>query len=728
MNEFANPFNPHLKPVFSKTAYRAAQHYRQNGRDLFHALMQSGEKPALYPLAYHFIELHLSRKVLSAPCPLPLSWDNESILQALQTQESPLLPTALTLDQFRDGLSQVQPVILTEPCWLQNILQTATNQTSVAIALSAVYSSSGALNTPDKLFQALLLEAGLEIPDLSSSAFPQQETIEELFFDFAAVQLALAQFPRGYFPELLGFTLAWCNSRSLLEAFAGAEHSKLQPYLRHRRNRLSSTKAVVTDAIRNYLGQFESFKTELWRRITAGFDLYRDCFEQCERRLQIRLAEPETAFQSAARMLTDKAPIAFGHHRDVKLEGRPLDEWFAEQPFDSQKFLAALHRSSYVDRQNPAASPLLKLFEFEGPMFGVLTESDKNCLKRWLNEEDKGLSAPPCPSPPLSETNWLPEKRGVDPPAFAHKSHRELYHYLVNADLYPDVLPAARRVVERVLRVSRWFNRSPFKKYTHPTFATYIDTLYQREAKAYEPLEGSPRLSRQAYVWGIEQLAPAILTDGCWLQQVSRLRFTSHAAVGRALYKTYDDETGNGIEAQNHPLIYRQLLDSLHITLPPIHDRAFCDYPGFIDSAFDIPVYLMAISKFPASFLPELLGLNMAIELSGLGRIYLRLAQELRFWGIDPKIVNVHISIDNLASGHAALARNAIQHYLDQIAANHGEDAKEAHWRRIYHGYCSLATAGRVFKIALVVFYLYRQFKSQYTGRHLFTHRSDQNV
>jgi hypothetical protein len=170
------------------------------------------------------------------------------------------------------------------------------------------------------------------------------------------------------------------------------------------------------------------------------------------------------------------------------------------------------------------------------------------------------------------------------------------------------------------------------------------------------------------------------------------------------------------------------LLDSLHIDLPPIHDRAFCEHPGFIDSAFDIPVYLMAISKFPARFLPELLGLNMAIELSGLGRVYLRLAQELRYWGIDPKIVNVHLSIDNLASGHAALAKNAIQHYLDQIAASQGEDAKDAHWRRIYHGYCSLATAGRIFKMALVVFYLYKQFKSHYTDRHLLTRRYDQNV
>jgi hypothetical protein len=722
MNEFEGLFDPNLKPAFSKEAYRAARHYRQNGRSLFHALMQDSEEPAIYPLAYHFVEKRLSRKVSS-----PLARDNDGISQALHTQAASLPPAQPILAPLREILIPVQPVLLTEPCWLQNVLQTASNQASVAIALSTVYSSVSAMNAQDKPFLALLLSAGLEIPDPASIAFAQQETIDAVFFDFAALQLALAQFPRVYFPEILGFTLAWCDSRSLLEGGATADHPEVTAYLRIRRHRLSSAKPLVIEAIRDYLDRFENRKAELWRRISAGFDLYRDDFGLCERRLRYRLENPASPFQAAAKLLMDKAPAAIGHHRAVRLEGRVLDDWFGDQPFDSATFLAALRRSSYVDRKNPAASPLLKLFEFDGPMFGVLSEHDKQCLKRWLSEDNAELAEPPCPGQPPTDTDWLGDEDGNDPPAFGEMSRRELYHYLLNADLYPDVLPAARRIVERVLRASRRFNRLPFKKYSHQAFAAYIEALYRREVKAYAPLEGVPRLSRQAYVWGIEQLAPAILTDGCWLQQAHRLRFTSHAAVGACLFKIYDDETGNGIEAQNHPVIYRRLLDSLNIDLPPIHDQAFCQHSGFIDSAFDIPVYLMAISNFPASFLPELLGLNMAIELSGLGRVYLRLAQELEFWGIDPKIVNVHISIDNFASGHAALAGNAIQHYLDQIAASQGDAAKDAHWRRIYLGYCSLATAGRTFKLALVASYLYRQLKSRYTGRHLFVRRSDQH-
>ena len=73
--------------------------------------------------------------------------------------------------------------------------------------------------------------------------------------------------------------------------------------------------------------------------------------------------------------------------------------------------------------------------------------------------------------------------------------------------------------------------------------------------------------------------------------------------------------------------------------------------------------------------MPEIIGLNLAIELGGLGSVYQRLVDELEFWEIESQIIRLHISIDNLASGHSAIAREVIMLYLDGILNQHGDEA-----------------------------------------------------
>jgi hypothetical protein len=38
-----------------------------------------------------------------------------------------------------------------------------------------------------------------------------------------------------------------------------------------------------------------------------------------------------------------------------------------------------------VDQHNLADSPLLKLFDFKGPMFGVLDQAELDIVKNWLS-------------------------------------------------------------------------------------------------------------------------------------------------------------------------------------------------------------------------------------------------------------------------------------------------------------------------------------------------------
>ena len=80
-----------------------------------------------------------------------------------------------------------------------------------------------------------------------------------------------------------------------------------------------------------------------------------------------------------------KASYAAGHHRDLKLGDRLLDEWFLAKEFDGATFLKELFKAGYFDRNSPRDSLFFKqLIAFDGPMFGVFTKTEINTIVDWL--------------------------------------------------------------------------------------------------------------------------------------------------------------------------------------------------------------------------------------------------------------------------------------------------------------------------------------------------------
>ena len=84
------------------------------------------------------------------------------------------------------------------------------------------------------------------------------------------------------------------------------------------------------------------------------------------------------------------------------------------------------------------------------------------------------------------------------------------------------------------------------------------------------------------------------------------------------------------------------------------------------------------------SFYPEALGFNMAYEITPYHLLVT--SRELRELGIDDYYFALHITIDNAGSGHAALARMAVETYLDDVLDRDGQDALDIAWRRVQAG------------------------------------------
>lgn len=563
-------------------------------------------------------------------------------------------PTGFLLDRWRTWFA---PIGRLEACWLEGAVSMANAHTETGAALLRLQLALEAVAAERRRAYG---SASAEVPPV-------------LRGDLAWVT-ALGRLGEAFLPEIVGITLAHVRLAGGVFRFARAEACDHQ---------------AVQEAIAICLGlQLDPV------RLAAGIAFYHQRSRAWLAAWDAIAADPR---RQALTLLREKARHGRGHHARIQLAGRPLDEWLAElENGAGEAFLKAFLSSPWRERF------LTQTLAFGGRMFGVFNQAEQELLRSWLSWEQAAGSNPgrtaPVPAESLPSPFPASPGRGSEARSLGRLPPPLLYHQLLHPDRFPACLATAHALVEKILaRAGK--SKAPFP-YTPGAFRQWVEALYARETGP-EPDRTSPVLSKAACVWGIEQLAPAILVDGCWLSKTLSLART-YPAVGQALWKIFRDEVGDGESCHNHANIYRKLLNQAGIELPAFDSEDFVRHRGFVPGAFDLPAFLLAIGQFPDDFLPELLGLNLAIELSGLGRTYRRLAFELESHGLDATIVRLHQSIDNLASGHAALACDAILSHLQAMAPG-GQETVQQQWRRVWTGYRSLATATRRFAWVLMI-------------------------
>lgn len=675
---------------------------------LFCLLNQAENHHQISTLAYDFVCHHLATAYDAYAALVIHGYQLDLLAQLNKATDEPLAQAFSTFDNQLECLKQTAVIYYAQPCWLQNISQISCGQSKIAAQIMALYQHLewGAENriSLQDLHQSLLLATGVKQPATPAQDVTRQAGIPNEMLIFASIQLALMRFPRLLFAEIIGFTLAFCQRPTLLEV-CFPQHLLVTDFFSQRQQRTEQALALIQHCIADYLALFAKQQDKLWLRVQQGFFLYQQQMQCCRAKLGELIETQPTPEQRVARLLQQKAAIAIGHHRHILIDGISLDKWFLGLPDNCHAFLAALKKSDYVNNEAPEQSQLLTLFAPNGAMQGVLNDSERQYLLGWLKSAEQPLTtAYPTATVAIKIQHLATTTSSVE--KYEKLNNRALYYYLINADLFPDVLVTAHKKIKKLLALCDFFCRLPFKKYDPTQFDAHIAAIYRQEMAAYRPLQGQPKISKAAYLWGVEQLAPTLLIDGCWLQNSLTIKH-SNTEIAAILFAIYCDEIGNAVPQQNHAYIFQQLLDSLSIAVPPVYSKQFVQHPSFINSAFDLPTYMLALSHFSVQFLPELLGLNMAIELSGLGKSYLQLVDEWNYWGIDPSIVSIHIATDNCASGHTFLAKQAIKLYLHQLQQCSADSSLvDQHWRRVCVGYLSLRLVGARFKLALPIRYL----------------------
>ena len=166
--------------------------------------------------------------------------------------------------------------------------------------------------------------------------------------------------------------------------------------------------------------------------------------------------------------------------------------------------------------------------------------------------------------------------------------------------------------------------------------------------------------------------------------------------VGKMAWQVISEEFGDGDIEKNHVYVYEKLLDGLSLggKTEDGHTRPgyMRDFDGLAKDQGVPRCWTAAIAQqcigllaSTRDFFPEAIGFNMAYE--SLPYHLLVTTRELRELKINDYYFALHVSIDNADSGHAALARLAVERYLEGVRERDGEAAMQYMWKRVQAGY-----------------------------------------
>lgn len=592
------------------------------------------------------------------------------------------------------------PLAVLSGAWLHGLTSPGNADDPLALRILAMYAGDIGVGRPHASrgseYRNLLRRLRLSEFAGPAANLPLLRIPDEAFA-LPALLMAMSRRPEGFHAELVGADLC-LRSVGLLPALTvirdelpdAVDWAALDPgsTLEHGRS--------VAETVASSAGQ----------RVLLGFAWALDEVRDWSAWLRQRLDAVREPAHTMAELLRRRAREGAAYHRNFTLAGRTLSEWLHDARHDPEPLLRVLRESPLVRPGNADKSALVNgMIGPHGPMFRIFSVEDVVVIRRWIDSLADRAHEPPVRAdqvePPAEVGVTVPI--GGPPETGRHRTDLRLaYHALQgrapSAAMRWYALDYVRRWLDRARRGVRADGTLLPATWPADGLRPWLLDQHDKHARQFEAgsTEGTGSTdstasaqSREELVDSSVQLAPLTLIDGAWL-----LGFTDYELaatdVGYRLFDTYWDELGNGDPALNHPRIYRELLASMGVELAPTASLEFARWPGFRTESFELPVYWLSIGRFPKTFMPEVLGLNLAMELSGVGGSYRRAHVALKAHGFSTRFVDIHNTIDNVATGHSAWAADAIDSFMTAGLSTLGNRARRDVWDRVLVGFRSL--------------------------------------
>jgi hypothetical protein len=666
---------------------------------LYHGLVNIDEFETYLRPASIFIQSLLD----DLDCPPDLNFEDESIDKQLncivQYAEQDLKASPLNVDHdssLECYLYQYAPIGLIPGGWLKNATRLVYAENHSGLMIQEIAKKWFAFSDFElfdgssirKAFHKLT-NATIECGDPS---FVSNTNITPYAFEYSLPALCLGLFPAKYMPEIAGFNL-WQSVIGIKTLTGDLGVSETDQHTALRNKLIEEAKALIRQLLCENWCEDAICK----QRIVSGFLLAHSTHMRWRASLvaDIGSLSPENRMIN---LIESKAKYAIGYHDNINIKGKSLDHYLEEGEPGYLALLDALKASPYINIKKPHLSPLInQSISFKGKMFGVFTHEEIKVIKDWIadqsDDEDTNYSLPQSPdlaghyTPPFQAKDFHLFSENV----FASKGIEELTYYIANYDKFPIVTPILNRCAKFIVDALERSSEATCPEGYIPQYSMDNLEVMLENNRLFQVMKYKtnmePLLTGEALINKYVTAFPGYCTDGCWLDgtfQPGKM----HLEEYRILYDIYRDENGAGDFNAYHNFIARELFESMGYQFPSLDKPEFYLQEN-ISASFVTPFVQYSLSAKTSSLLPEILGINLMLETNDISSVNRRNSEELKASGYDPLYMDLHVVIDNYASGHGYLAKRAIISLIEG-AGRLGSDYQQALWKRVFKAYTGM--------------------------------------
>jgi hypothetical protein len=299
-------------------------------------------------------------------------------------------PTHNTREAILYRLLQMAPFNQNDGAWIHSITPPGVLDEVDACIFEIWMDEAGNGNVAHNhcnLYTDLLRQEGIYLPDPRSRAYAEDPRLLDSAFTVPVMELALSQFPREFYTELLGFTLQleWTvvglkPTIKLLEYYGIDPHF----FVLHVGidNAASGHGAKAKNAVMMYLDKIrqrggDGAMQAAWKRIWTGFIAF-DQTGTLFQDMSAYLSAPPTSGDQVADMIMRKKPFAALNHTNLKIGPNFINDWFE----DPAGFMQALVDGGFFVPYHPEQGAFFRRTSFDGPMFNNWLRVSGHCERK----------------------------------------------------------------------------------------------------------------------------------------------------------------------------------------------------------------------------------------------------------------------------------------------------------------------------------------------------------